>query len=239
MKMKSVRTFVAVGVILCCTGGQVCSEAVGVNATTVGRVYGAPEEGSYIGSAFVAGEQGNIYMAAHEAKSDTMFYRPFNPNPDTPIYWKIGLKYRIDRFDLAVYGHPTGMAESLPFGKFSLTRPGDEVLYIGWERTTMMISRSATVISQGKHWYKGEQVDFIDLKGKGIHGYSGGPVINRDGEVIAVISTGWSKECESDSTEFQIVRAHSLDLFRILDSHTIEITDTSTSGSKLESVLMR
>ncbi len=237
--MKSLIAFTTVTIILCCSGRPVYGEDMEVNLVTIGRVYKTSEDSTYIGSAFAAGEQGNIYMAAHEAKIDTMWYRSFNPNPENHYSLKIGLKYKIDRYDLAVYGHSGGMAESLPFGKFFLTRPGDKVLYIGWERSRVLQAHVATVIAQGKHWYKGEEVEFIDLEGRGIRGYSGGPVLNENGQVIAVITSGWSEKCESDSTEYRIVRAHSLDLFRILDSHTIDVGDTSLSGSKLESVLMK
>ncbi len=69
----------------------------------VGKVFMLDAD-TRLGTAFVAGEKRNIFMPAHVAKQDTLYYQPYN----STYMFRISVKFLIPELDLAVYERTGG-----------------------------------------------------------------------------------------------------------------------------------
>ena len=75
---------------------------------------------------------------------------------------------------------------------------------------------------------EGSKVDFIEFAGQAVPGYSGGPVLDRSGKVVAMIREGWQRTSLRGGSSERINRAFSTELLRVLDS---ELKSHSEPGS--------
>lgn len=88
------------------------------------------------------------------------------------------------------------------------------------------------ILAKGEALHKGEIVDFIDIPGHAIPGYSGGPVLNSKDEVIAIIGSGSDFVPIKGGDTARILRAYSVDLLRILDQRVRVTTQKDSSSEK-------
>lgn len=200
------------------------SEEVTVQLKTIGRIFKSVTDTTSIGTAFVAGTKKSIFTCSHVVISDTLWFHGMQSD----YKYRISAKYKLPNYDLAYLERTAGtQIESLEFGDFNKIQAGDKILYIAWDKlknaffvdfAIVSATGSALINFQNK-------VDFIEFEGAAIPGYSGGPVFNMDGKVIAMIREAWSKKGIRGGNEIQIIRAFSTDLLRILDSEIITVSN--------------
>jgi S1-C subfamily serine protease len=202
------------------------AEEAKIVMTAIGRVLSA-ETGVRIGTGFVAGETHNVFMPAHVAIKDTLLFQPHKSH----YKFRIAIKYILDEFDLAIYQR-TGGEQPVTFtlGNLNRMQPGDPVIYFGWENDSTLNWVTTTISAKGQTIHKDEIVDFIDLQGHGIPGYSGGPVFNQQGQVVAMVVQGWDIVPLNSKTQVRVMRAFSVDLLRVLERNLNISTRPDTSG---------
>lgn len=196
----------------------VCNGQVGFNPTAIGRVLRRATDTTSIGTAFVAGESRSIYTCSHVVLSDTMW---FNCLSSPHQVFRIAVKYNLPAYDVAFLVRTGGsQPSSFAFGDFTRTQPGDTVYYVGWDAPAgQYILRKAAVSAKGSVIVEeGTKVDFIEFAGQAIPGYSGGPVLDRTGKVVAMIREGWERTSLRGGPSERVNRAFSIELLRILDS---------------------
>jgi len=134
------------------------------------------------------------------------------------------MKYNLPNYDIALLERTGGtQPKGLAFGDFKRINPGDPIEYIGWD-----VNADRPVIWKSKVSGKGislssrgTTVDFLEFEGQAIPGYSGGPVFNSSGQVVAMIREAWKKKGIKGGPVRLINRAFSVELLRILDSEII------------------
>ena len=172
-------------------------------------------DGKNIGSAFVAGKQKHLITCAHVATGNGFAYR------GASIPKNIGIKseYYLPKFDLSVFSlnDPIDI-KPLKFGDSKSIRPGDTIIYIGWDKklSKMKVNR-VKVFSIGSCYQKGVIIDFIEFYGHGLPGYSGGPVFNIKGEVVAIMREAWTKKGIKGGTSLLVNRAFSTEILSVFD----------------------
>ena len=188
-----------------------------LNTNAIGRIFKSPNDSTSIGSAFVAGRSKAIYTCSHVAISDTLWFSYIGRD----ILFKIRVTYNLPSYDIA-FLERTGGAQptSLDFGDFSRVQPGDIIFYIGWDvPQNNYLIRQATVSAKGSVLLEeGAKVDFIEFEGEAIPGYSGGPVLDNAGKVVAIIREGWTRTSLKGGPSVRINRAFSIELLKVLDS---------------------
>lgn len=211
--------------------------SISINPQAVGVIINK-ETNKQIGSAFVAGSQKHIFTCAHVATNGVFEYRGVSLLKDIPLK----SYYFLPKYDLSVFisGVPFDGA-ALKFGDIKKVRPGDTIIYIGMDKAldinvTQMKVNKAVVYSIGAAMNDGVIVDFIEFQGEGIPGYSGGPVFDTAGNVIAIMREAWKKQGVKGGDAVLMNRAFSIEILSILDSEVYSIkgsekevqTDTTT-----------
>lgn len=176
-----------------------------------------------IGSAFVCGHDKDVVTCAHVAIDAAQFAHCTNLYYVAPNMAKLlKLKYCLPRYDLAVYSPDSEIpGDAFPMGDFKKVRPNDTIWYVGYDAAAstpdrpMDVMRNATITAIGSTVNDGAIVDFIEFQGKGRPGYSGGPVFNESGELIAIMREAWTKQGVKGGTTVLINRAFSIDVLRM------------------------
>jgi len=154
-----------------------------------------------------------IITCAHIAKNDTMIFQPVTGTTDM----KMVLKEKLEAFDLATYQIiGEAMVDEYETGDFAALRPYDTVMYFGWEPAKLPRLKilRAVVSATGNVARRNESLHFIDFAGIMNPGYSGGPVLNREGKIVAIASECAIVKGLKSSTEESIIRAFSLEPLR-------------------------
>ena len=63
----------------------------------------------------------------------------------------------------------------------------------------------------------GAVVDFLEFEGKGLPGFSGGPVFNQEGKVVAIMREAWTKRGVKGGPAVLLNRAFSVQILSDLD----------------------
>jgi S1-C subfamily serine protease len=167
-----------------------------------------------IGSGFVFGKQKDVVTCAHVV--------PFNGDltfsSGKPMR-HLRLKYILPRYDLAVFSAaPEIEGEAFKIGDFKRIRPGDQIVYCGWDsRTNSIMVNLGVITAMGSAMNDGRIIEFLEFEGIGIPGYSGGAVFNHRGELVAIMREAWMKRPIKGGPEILINRAFSLEILDILD----------------------
>jgi S1-C subfamily serine protease len=184
----------------------------------IGRIFLHSTDSIAIGTAFVAGASRSIYTCSHVALADTLW---FNYIGSPEQIFRLTVRYNLPAYDVTFLIRTGGSQPvSLPFGDFSRVHPGDVVYYVGWDSPLLryvlrktIVSAKGTVLVE-----EGGTVDFIEFEGQAIPGYSGGPVVDQSGKVIAIIREGWERTPLRGGASVRVNRAFSTELLRVLDS---------------------
>ncbi len=148
-----------------------------------------------IGTGFVLGESRAVVTADHvvAARGRYTYQAVREGSPEIPL----SVRSRFPGSDLAVLElAPESELDGDPFQLGDLFRlaPGDTVVYLGWNAPKNKVAlREAVISAVGKASYLGTTVDFLEFIGEGIPGWSGGPVLDLEGKVVAVMHEAWTK----------------------------------------------
>jgi len=209
-----------------------------INAKTIGFIKNR-KTNKILGSAFIVGGQQCLITCAHVATKGDFFYRGVTMEEDVGVK----LVYFLPKYDLSVFSLATPFnGDPLKFGDIKKIRPGDTIIYIGWDKNLMeMQQHRANVFSVGSAINEGIIIDFLEFQGKGIPGYSGAPVFNQKGEIIAIMREGWNKQGLKGGKKFLMNRAFSTEILSVLDSeiYTIKTQDEQlpTDSDTLKSLI--
>lgn len=210
--MKSALLVVAVFCYIC---GN-CQFSVRVPPYSIGGILGVDSgRGVINGTAFIIGKKNLIITCEHVliAKFGNIFLSM------TGKYHSIATVYISDQYDFSVsrftdtvdYGH-------WDFGDFKKVRPGDSLFYIGWNKNRNFYEADMAVVSAvGTCSNEGASVDFLEFEGVGIPGYSGGPVIDKTGRIVAMMREAWTKKGVKGGPEVLINRAFSIEPIKIME----------------------
>lgn len=173
--------------------------------------------GERVGTAFVAGANHNVFTAAHVASpADTLWYTPV----DSQYIFRIHREFSLPGYDLAVFSRTGGQQPSrINFGDFNRLRPGDTVRYSGWKSGEAPKVHQSAVLSIGSTISDGVIVDYVEFVGEILGGYSGGPVLNLDGHVVAMIHGYVRVLHPKTGKELRVIRAFSIEPLRIIEDH--------------------
>src|SRR5580704_10384969 len=149
-----------------------------------------------IGSGFVFGPNKDVVTCAHvfagalsQGETNLFFSAQSFAMPRI-----LKFKYFLPRYDLAVFSlSETVEGEPMVVGDFKKMRPGDKIYYYGFDSrfgtpqvpTAMM--NVGIISATGSALNEGTTIDFLEFEGVGIPGYSGGPVFNERGELVAIM----------------------------------------------------
>jgi S1-C subfamily serine protease len=187
-----------------------------------------------IGSAFVYGPKKEIVTCAHVAQQS------IDKGLTNWVYLAQGLPlrrlkfgYLTRRYDLAMFtadGEIPG--EPMTIGDFKKIRPGDRLHYYGFDtkftQTVKMaggLMNEAIVRATGSALNGGIVEDFLEFDGVGIPGYSGGPVFNEKGELVAMMREAWNFQGVRGGPIVLVNRAFSLEFLRISEEPIVNFAD--------------
>lgn len=167
------------------------------------------------GTAFLAGKKNLIITCEHVlmGKYGNIFLSLSGKSHNiSTVYVSEKYDFSVSRFtDTVSYNH-------WEFGDFKKIRPGDSVVYIGWNEHKKTYEVDLAVVSAiGTCNNEGSSVDFLEFEGVGIPGYSGGPVMDRNGKVIAMMREAWTKKGVKGGAEVLINRAFSIEPIKIME----------------------
>jgi S1-C subfamily serine protease len=211
-----------------------------IDLRTIGRVIRSQADTVGLGTAFVAGQSRSLYTCSHIVLQDTLWYRGLG----SQFIYRVMLQHNLPAFDIAVLRRTAGQQPAaLEFGDFTRVQPGDSIRYVGWDvRDHSFVIWSARVSAKGSALMpSGTAVDFIEFEGNAIPGYSGGPVLDSQGKVIAMLREAWHKQGVKGGPVVTVNRAFSTELLRVLDSEvTPHSGDARASGhGSLMDLLLR
>jgi S1-C subfamily serine protease len=174
------------------------------------------------GSAFVFGPNKQIVTCSHvSAGAWAMGFTNLSYVAQTIGKRDLQLVAAFPRLDLAIYSCSEEIpGKPLDFGDFKRIRPGDTIFYAGFDaresKTNVIMSKMwpAIVTAIGSELNEGAVIDFLEFEGEGIPGYSGGPVFNDKGEILAIMREAWTKQGIKGGAPVLINRAISLDVLR-------------------------
>jgi len=185
-----------------------------------------------VGSAFVLGEHKEIVTCAHVVLGATNYsYVSVNQ-----VKRPLRLKYVLPKYDLAVLTTDVSIpGEPFKVGDFKRIRPGDRVFYVGFDQRIRGVQINTAIVSAvGAALNDGITVDFLEFEGVGIPGYSGGAVLNENGELIAVMREAWVKRGVKGGEAGLINRAFSMEMLSVLDGQVYLGVTSSPTGEKLK-----
>jgi len=190
-----------------------------INSECVGVIVNA-KTGHTIGTGFVLGSGCAIITCAHVVSSnDEYLYEPARTGTlqqGTRKAYQVKLKHIFPKYDLAVLLADADVTKKpLNLGNFQEIRPGDLVIYCGWVKGTKTLQvNQARVLASGDalNDTANAVVEFLEFKGVGKPGYSGGPVFDSDGNVIAIVREAWTKRGIKGGSKSLINRAFSIDI---------------------------
>jgi S1-C subfamily serine protease len=178
----------------------------------------APSESTFVGRGFVSPRSKSICTCSHVVKAGTSFWFRY---PSSEGLVEIRLKHNLPECDLALLERVEGVQPiGLPFGDFGTVQLGDTIRYPGVDTTSKTLTYFySVVIAKGSLWYPpGVKVDFLEFPGEVSPGYSGSPVLDASGDVVAIISEGWSCTAINRDPSRVYAYAFSIEKLRVLDS---------------------
>lgn len=177
-----------------------------------------------VGTGFVAGNKRTVITCMHVVPNYTSteyFFEPEGMNRGPLIrktVYPLRLLYALPGYDLAVLTSEKDITQApLQLAEFKRVRPGDEILYRGYDTNSDHLeTKGAGISAVGSVLNETTVADFLEFAGEGIPGYSGSPVFNSSGKVVALVREAWLTKGINGGGEILINRAFSTDILSIL-----------------------
>ena len=165
--------------------------------------------GQWVGSGFVAVDKKTVFTCAHVALENVMQFKPYN----SEYFYNIDLQYFVDGKDVAVFKRRGG---EFPFrvvglGDYYRCRPGDSIIYVGLENGVDIKAFPGVIWGVGEYENKGEIVRYLEFTAKAKLGYSGGPVFDKNYNVIGMIAQVFDLVPLRGEKKYRICRAVSIE----------------------------
>ena len=173
------------------------------------------ETGFIIGTGFVFEKPNQVITCAHVIQKNKIFFRPVKPEKTSYL---LHLKTTYEAEDIAILiSDDTICKEPLKYGTSDKISPGDQIVYIGYnqnesnDKSIVLKAHRAELSACGLVKNGGSIARFFEFQGEGIPGYSGGPVFDVNGGVIAIFRQAWTvKGLKRGAPETLINRAFSI-----------------------------
>lgn len=194
--------------------GQSPSFSFKISRSSLGFII--DETGQVIGTGFVFEKPNQVVTCAHVAKNKKIWFCPVSPSD---VSYSLTLRMFNDSDDIAVFWSDDSISsQPLQRGDFKKVSPRDNIIYAGFnidESNTMssmvMKIHKAEVSATGLVHNSVKVISFLEFQGEGIPGYSGGPVLDTNGNVIAIFTQAWTmKGLKKNAQEVIVNRAFSL-----------------------------
>ena len=168
-------------------------------------------DGKPIGSGFIMEKSNKVVTCEHVIRGQKKVY--FRPQQRDSIY-ELSLISSDSEIDLAVLRSDKDITTKPLRGikNFNI-QPGQHLFYMGYntQKSTPEIPvyqvDNAFVLATGITKIGNTLVKFIEFEGVGIPGYSGGPVFNDNGGVVAVMTQAWYRQGVKGGRKILINRA--------------------------------
>ena len=172
----------------------------------------------YVGTAFVLKSKRIVITCAHVIDSNHEIYYASGGLKDPEIVMhKLKIVKLLPQYDLALLESETDLCNR-PFvaeKTFNIHR-NQHMFYLGYSTESSSIIQKSIqannlwVISYGKTFELDSTVNYIEFNGVGVPGYSGGPVLNDKGRVIAIMREAWFKQSVRGGPSQLMNRAYSI-----------------------------
>jgi Trypsin-like peptidase domain len=199
------------------------AQSITIATQSVGTLADAAT-GAIAGTAFVAGKNPRLITCWHvgtvgDPRADKLYRSASSPGTPSfvstvkPVSSSQG--YDLESFEIQ---QPLNFTP-LQFGETKSIHPGDRVFYIGFLiRDGSLQVNWATVSSVGSELNDGVITDFLEFEGVGVPGFSGGPVFDINGKVVALMREAWTKRgLQPGASNVLVNRAFSTDTIKKLD----------------------
>ena len=179
-----------------------------------GAIIVPSEASSIVGTGFVVNNM--VITASHVIQDHKILY--FSSS-DTPWPYLIELVYNLPDKDIAVLKFKNEVkVTSLKLGRFEDVNMHSSVMLVGFDKFKNVLNKIATfptIIGFGTSIADlTETYDFLAAKAKVLPAYSGGPIFNGNGEVIAILKSGYVTENVRTKEKGTIAIAVSIDPLR-------------------------
>lgn len=188
-----------------------------------------------IGTGFIGGSKKDVITCSHVVVADTLYFQPIGKE----TIYRIRTKFKINCLDVAYMERTSGENKVfLDFGNFDKVQPGDSIYYIGYDKRNNKYGIWSAIVESKGLTYVNENcsVDFIEYKGEAIPGYSGGPVFNEEGKIIAIVAEGWNTVGIRGDKKY-INRAFSINILKLLDSEIDLKNSSDIDNNKLIDII--
>jgi S1-C subfamily serine protease len=156
----------------------------------------------FAGTGFVLNTKRQVVTCAHVIDtSKNMFFVSGKLGKNPLVYYKLRIIKLLPKYDLAVLESDEDLCRNplIAADEFDFS-PNQHLFYFGYnymvstDSTKALQVNNAFVSSVGKTFDGETKIDFIEFKGVGIPGYSGGPVLNDQGKVVGIMREAWLKQ---------------------------------------------
>lgn len=159
-----------------------------------GAIIDPNQASSIVGTGFVINNL--VITASHVIKDEKLLY--FSSN-DLPRPYLIELVYNLPEKDIAVLKFKNKIKiSSLKLGRFQDISMHSSVMLVGYDKFKNVLNKIATFPTVIGVSTSIEDItstyDFLAAKAKVLPAYSGGPLFNGNGEVIAILKSGYVTE---------------------------------------------
>lgn len=201
------------------------------------------ETGQKVGTGFVAETARNVITCWHVIDTRRKYLYgcpPFGPTSQRLPFVPIRAVAAFPRYDLIIMAAETNLTvDPLHFGDFKKFRPGERIIYLGLRPSIGTIEADTAIVdATGIVANDGSIVDFLEFAGAGVPGFSGGPVFDEQGDVIAIMREAWEKKGLKGGNPILINRAFSVDLLKIMYRDVLITPSISTNSTGNISVLL-